>query len=103
MIRKNVKLINKIFSLWNRIKFKLLLFGILMSIVPIMIYGWYNIQITKLTLEENIQERQLYIAERAVFEVNELLTSILSRMELLIGANDRFDDRPEAKEKWEQS
>ncbi|MFT9486754.1 MAG: ATP-binding protein [Tepidibacillus sp.] len=89
---------------WNRIKFKLLFFGVMMSIVPIAIIGLYTIQTTKAGLEGSIQEKQLYIVQRAATEVEHLLTSIKGRMQLLIDSNEIEDlDNETNREKWEQS
>ncbi|TCS82446.1 ATP-binding protein [Tepidibacillus fermentans] len=96
---------NKRYSLsfWNRIKFKLLFFGITMSILPIAIVGGYNIQTSKNTLEEGVKEKQLYIVQRAATEVDHLLSTIDSKMQLTIDANDVITNNSQAKQRWEQS
>lgn len=88
---------------WNRIKFKLLVFGVIMSIVPISIFGWYNIQISKSGLQASIQERQLYVVQRAASEVNNLLSSITDKMELLVDTNDISNFKEDVRIKWEHS
>ena len=100
---KSGKLINHFFLLWNRIKFKLLLFGISMSIVPILVFGVYNIQMSKISLEENIKERQIYVAKRAASEINNLLNSIQGRMEMLIDTNDTANLNEYEIKEWQQS
>ncbi|MFV9511307.1 ATP-binding protein [Tepidibacillus sp. LV47] len=96
---------NKRYSLsfWNRIKFKLLFFGITMSILPIAIVGGYNIQITKNTIEESVKEKQLYIVQRAATEVDHLLSIINSKMQLTIDTNGGITNHSQAKQQWEQS
>jgi len=90
------------FSFWNRIKFKLLFFGIIMSILPITIVGTYNIQTSKASLENSVKEKQLYIIQRAALEVDRLLLSIEGKMQLIIDSNDN-SLQDQSKQQWEQS
>lgn len=90
-------------SFWKRIKFKLLLFGMIMSIVPTSIFGWYNIQTAKMALEKGILERQLSVVQRSASEINHLLNSIKERMALVIDSNSTSDFSEETLMEWEKS
>ena len=89
--------------MFNRIKFKLLFFGILMSILPIAIVGGYNIQTSKSSLEDGVKEKQLYIVQRAASEVDRLLSSIEGKMQMIVDANESVGTLPQSGERWESS
>jgi len=74
-----------------------------MSILPISIIGWYNIQTTKDSLIATIQEKQVSVVQRSATEVNHLLAMVSGRMKLLIDASNMTDLANVKKEKIEQS
>lgn len=87
---------------WNRLKYRLLFFGIIMSLLTIAITGWINIHAMKISLEEKVKGQQLSVVQRAAEEVDRLLFSIEDRVELIIDANKAVNLK-ENHEKWEQA
>lgn len=65
---------------WNRIKVRLLLFGITMSILPILIIGWYNLTVVKDWLILGVKEKEAAIVERASADMEASIEGLMERM-----------------------
>ncbi|WP_028986377.1 PAS domain-containing sensor histidine kinase [Thermicanus aegyptius] len=86
---------------WNRIKIRLLLFGVTMSILPILIIGWYNVSVVKGWLEEGVKEKEVTIVERAAGEVERRIEGLMQRMKFLSDLNGRIGEEPLNLSRWE--
>lgn len=65
---------------WSRIKVRVLLFGVVMSIVPVVLISFYYFYSTRHNLEQNVQIQNKLLAEHLVQEVDSLLRQTEDRL-----------------------
>jgi len=87
----------------KRIKFKLLFFGVTMSILPITLIAWYTFNTIGNWNEVSIREKEQAIVERVASEVEQKITAITHQIDFIIDTNEKQLDSFSVRAKWEQN
>lgn len=58
---------------WSRIKIRVLVFGVVMSIIPVLLVSGYSVYFGKRDLEQSVQMQNKLLAERIMQEIDSLL------------------------------
>lgn len=84
----------KLRKAFHRLRTKILLFGLLMSIVPFLILGTLNIQVSKAKLYEEVDKTNQALIENAAYQLETLISHTVETMYVLQSAlsYDRLND-----------
>ncbi len=70
--------------LWNRIKFRLLLFASIMSVVPLVLFAWFNLSWFNTNMETNLQSQQTLIGTRVASEVKKTISEVENSLDVFM-------------------
>lgn len=78
---ENLKKWDRPIQWWQRFKFQLILFSVLMSVLPLAVLGWYNVNVAR----ENLLTTVTSHHEQSVVQVANDLSSLLSGLQNALG------------------
>ncbi len=74
---------------WNRIKFRLLLFASIMSVVPLLALAWLNLSWFNTNMEINLQNQQTLIGTRIASEVKKIISEVENSLDVFMTCQRR--------------
>ncbi|MEW6622297.1 MAG: ATP-binding protein [Bacillota bacterium] len=69
---------------WNRIRFRLLLFASIMSVVPLLIIAWFNLSWFNKNMEANLHHQQTLIGTRIASEVKKTISEVENSLDVFL-------------------
>ena len=75
---------------YNSIKFRLIAIMTAISIVPVMLFGLYNMEILKKEIQKSINQQQALAASRVSHTVSDMITTLQTALDTVSLTNSEF-------------